>query len=121
MNTAVHLTRVPNSKARLGKQTACVLTSFSAWVVHSLILEVSMPRPSQAWFRQQTGWWMYTFCGKERKLVQGKANRKVAEKRFHRLMSLDEDSFTCAFPGAAPEMSRKLRSFGIHRRRPLPT
>ena len=50
-----------------------------------------MPRPNKPWFRLQTGWWMCTYRGKQRKLAKGEDNKKLAEKRFHQLMALDDD------------------------------
>jgi integrase len=37
---------------------------------------------------------MCTYLGKQRKLVKGKANRKLAEKRFHKLLAIDEEQPT---------------------------
>jgi integrase len=50
-----------------------------------------MARPSKPWFRRQTGWWMVTFQGRQRKLARGRKNRSVALTRFHQLMALDEE------------------------------
>lgn len=42
-----------------------------------------MPRPNKIWFRKDTGWWMVTLGGQKIRLVQGRANRKEAERKFH--------------------------------------
>ncbi len=49
-----------------------------------------MGRPSKPWFRQQTSWWMCMLQGRKRKLVEGKDNKALAEKRFHQLMALKD-------------------------------
>jgi len=42
-----------------------------------------MPRLNRIWFRRDTGWWMVTLAGKKVRLAEGRANRKLAEQKFH--------------------------------------
>lgn len=39
-----------------------------------------MARPNRIWFRKDIGWWMITLGGKKIRLIQGKENKKLAEK-----------------------------------------
>ena len=42
-----------------------------------------MARPSKIWYRKDTGWWMVTVDGQKIRLAEGRANRKLAEQKFH--------------------------------------
>jgi hypothetical protein len=42
-------------------------------------------RPNKIWFRKDTNWWMVTLDGKKMRLAEGRANRKLAEQKFHEL------------------------------------
>jgi len=44
-----------------------------------------MSRPNKIWFRKDIGWWMVTVAGQRIRLVQGRANRKFAQQKFHEL------------------------------------
>lgn len=50
-----------------------------------------MPRPAKPWFRAQTGWWMVTYQGRQRMLAKGRQNKKLAQSRFHQLMSAADE------------------------------
>ncbi len=45
-----------------------------------------MARPNKIWFRKDVGWWMVTLGGEKIRLAKGKANKKLAEQKFHELM-----------------------------------
>jgi integrase len=47
-----------------------------------------MSRPNKIWFRKDIGWWMVTIGGSKIRLTAGKANRKVAEQKFHELKAV---------------------------------
>jgi integrase len=42
-----------------------------------------MSRPNKIWFRKDTGWWMVTLGGRKVRLAEGRANKKLAEQKFH--------------------------------------
>ena len=42
-----------------------------------------MGRRNHVWFYKDLGWWVVYLNGRRVKLVQGKANRKLAEQKFH--------------------------------------
>lgn len=44
-----------------------------------------MARPNKVWFRKDIGWWMVTIGGEKIRLAEGRANRKLAEQKFHEL------------------------------------
>ena len=44
-----------------------------------------MSRPNKIWFRKDVGWWMVTVAGKRIRLAQGRANRNLAQQKFHEL------------------------------------
>lgn len=46
-----------------------------------------MPRKSSIWFREQTGWYMTTYRGKQKKLSR---DRKEAEREYHALLAQEE-------------------------------
>ena len=52
-----------------------------------MVQEDHMARPHKIWFRMQTGWWMVKIAGKQTKLAEGKKNKKVAQDKFHELMT----------------------------------
>jgi hypothetical protein len=47
-----------------------------------------MSRPNKIWFRKDIGWWMVTLGGKKVRLAEGKANKKLAEQKFHGLKAV---------------------------------
>lgn len=47
-----------------------------------------MARPNTIWFRKDIGWWMVTLGGVKTRLVEGKANKKAAQDKFHELALL---------------------------------
>ena len=47
-----------------------------------------MPRLNKIWFRKDTGWWMVTLGGKKIRLVEGRDNRKQAERKFHEMKAV---------------------------------
>jgi integrase len=47
-----------------------------------------MARTPKPWFRKQTGWWMVTLGGEQKKLAEGRDNKKAALKKFHELQLL---------------------------------
>jgi hypothetical protein len=51
-----------------------------------------MARRPKQWFRKTTGWWMVTLAGRQRKLAEGRDNRKLAEQKFHELMLVSAES-----------------------------
>lgn len=51
-----------------------------------------MARRPKPWFRKATGWWMVTLGGQQRKLAEGRYNRKLAEEKFHELMLVSAES-----------------------------
>lgn len=59
-----------------------------------------MARPPRPWYRAASDAWYTTVGGKQRMLARGKANRKAAEREFHRLMAGVETP--------RPEASRKV-------------
>jgi len=47
-----------------------------------------MSRPNKIWFRKDVGWWMVTLGGKKVRLAEGKANKKLAQQKFHGLKAV---------------------------------
>ncbi len=47
-----------------------------------------MARTPRPWFRKQTGWWMVTLGGEQKKLAEGRGNKKLALKKFLELQLL---------------------------------
>lgn len=47
-----------------------------------------MGRLNRIWFRKDIGWWMVTLGGEKIRLAQGRANKKLADQKFHELAAL---------------------------------
>lgn len=47
-----------------------------------------MARPNKVWFRKDIGWWMVTVGGRKIRLAEGRANKKLAEQKFHELKAV---------------------------------
>jgi hypothetical protein len=47
-----------------------------------------MAYPNKVWYRKDIGWWMVTLDGKKIRLTEGRANRKLAEQKFHELKAV---------------------------------